>query len=475
MKEDGALEVEQALRRAGEQTQAWALPPEETLHEKIREGIDRAKKEKRVRAARRKGLAWIAASVCLVVVLLGVTVRVSPVLAAALGDLPGLRTFVALVGRTSDQGLQRAVANEFLQPVGAVVEKDGLSFTVDGVLADAGRVVVFYSTRSGSGHKVALSEPEVLDASSGAALQAGYNYGDSYGLEEDRQEEGVQRGTIDIHMSQGVLVPEAIRLRMGLTAMPGASAANTKLTDGEPRKVEVQFGIDRSRFAEQKQELEINRSFEVEGQRVTIVKATVTPLQAEVLLKYEEANTKQIFSPVDMRLTDDEGGEWREIGSTSSGTDGDLIRFESTYFSKPKDLYLEGRMFRALAKEDMSIVVDTNTGELQRAPDDKLAFGGMGREEGGIAKLTFRVQGLAEEDHMVGYNILGQRFQDAQGSEYELVSPVTANAGTVTGMFTGGVQSLFYYLPEASYVQPLTFRVNEYPAYIEGAYRLRIQ
>ncbi|WP_429311070.1 DUF4179 domain-containing protein [Paenibacillus mucilaginosus] len=473
MRDEGISKVDDVLRESGERLQAVSMPAGEALNDSIRRGFAKAKQEQRVRRDRRKGFVWIAASVCMLIMALGITVRVSPVWAAALGELPGLRTLVALVGKSSDQGLQVAVAHEYMQPVGVSGGKDGLSFTVDGILADAGRLVVFYSLRSETGGKMRVSNPQVLDGA-GISLQASYSYGDAHSLQEDG---GVQRGMIDIHMAQGVLLPDEIRLRMDLVALPedhAPSWSRSASADGELRTAEVQFGIDTSRFAEQKRELEINRSFEVDGQRITVVKATVTPLRADVLLKYDEANTKQIFSPVGMQLTDNEGRQWREIGLSSLSNDSDLIQFESTYFLKPSALYLEGGIFRALDKEDMTVVMRTDTGELLRAPDSKLTFGGMSRE-GDYTKLVFRLEGLAEKDLVVGYNILDHRFQDAEGRPYELAAPNETGQGTISGISSDGIQSRFYYLKNATYAQPLTFRVNEYPSYIEEAYRLQIQ
>ncbi|MCZ8521829.1 MULTISPECIES: DUF4179 domain-containing protein [Paenibacillus] len=479
MHDRGESEVEAILEQSGLRHKGLQLPQEEQLSLRIRIGIDEGKREKRKLAVRRKRWIGCAAAACLVFLLFSAGIRVSPVFASALREIPGLSVFVRLVQETSDQGVQLAVANEYIQPIGASDEKEGLTFTVDAISADDARLVVFYSVRSAVNDQgVALTEPEVMD-SSGRHLQASWSWGQPQRLEGagESDEEGVQRGTLDIRMAEGVPMPAEVRLRVQVAALPEEhSPAYSTLggPDGEPVEMGAAFKIDRSRFETLKRELDIHRTLLMEGQRIEVVKATVSPLRINVQFRYDEANSKQVFDQVDMRLTDDTGHVWQSIGGSEDSKDGDTVTFESSYYHKPKALYLEGSMFRALDKDDMSIVINTETQEVLKAPDQKMVLGGISKEEdGGLLKMTLRLKGIAADDHLVGYNLFdGSGFTDAQGREFPMGHPDPKN--TITGMYSDDVQTRFYYIADKPYVQPLSFHVGGYPAYIREPYRLQI-
>ncbi|UUZ92844.1 DUF4179 domain-containing protein [Paenibacillus sp. P25] len=168
------------LERELDESKSWfedrRPPAEERIDASIRRGIRQANLMRQRRRERTRRWIWSGTAVCSLFLLLGITVRVSPAFAAVLRDIPGMDVFVKLVERTADQGIRQAVQNEYVQPVGVSDEKDGVRFTVDGILADDSRLVALYSLRSTDGKDRRLGRPNVLDPS-GKPLQASIVWG----------------------------------------------------------------------------------------------------------------------------------------------------------------------------------------------------------------------------------------------------------------------------------------------------------
>ena len=51
-----------------------------------------------------------------------------------------------------DRGLAEAVRNDYYQPIGASQTLDGVTLTVDGVIADESRLVLFYTITDPEGN-----------------------------------------------------------------------------------------------------------------------------------------------------------------------------------------------------------------------------------------------------------------------------------------------------------------------------------
>jgi hypothetical protein len=312
------------------------------------------------------------------------------------------------------------------------------------------------------------------------------SWGSPEELKDGNQEKGVQRGTFDIQLADGSTMPDEVVFRASFNEagkpvehrtgdydpqfLEGGLSSTESNLDG--LALEVRIPIDKTRFANLKREYAINKSIEAGGQKINVVRATVDPLRIAVEMTYDEANSKQIFDPVDIHLTDDKGAEWRYIGGSAVETNRDIIYFESSYFHAPKELYLEGTLFRALDKNRLSVVINTESKQLLNSPDDKLTLKDIQKTDRNT-RITLALKGHSEKDRM-GYNFLDPKFKDAEGRGHEMNN----NGEVVTWSSSSGSfeeQNSYYYLKNETYPQPLTFQINAYPAYLEASYRIRIQ
>jgi hypothetical protein len=457
----------------------------ERLEAAIAAGIRQGRTEllqKRNRYRRRMAGAVAA---CLLVFACFFTIWVSPAFAAIVRDIPGLEKFVDLISRQSDKGLQLAVDNDFIQPVGVSDEHDGMKFTVEGIIADDSRMVVFYDIHMpDKNSSVQIDRPGLSDAA-GKELPSsiGFDYPDE--AKQDIRMTGIQRGTADFQLSRGASLPGEVVLSVKLkkSGLPDASAAPKELVAGSEGSIgalpvddggidfKVKIPIDRTRFAGLQKEYTLGQTIRVEGQAVTFAKAVVSPLRVSLYMDYDESNTKQIFGPGDIRIVDDKGNVWgNKTGSLVK--DHPVYHFESPYFTKPKSLTIEGSWFRALDKNRMSVTVDTEKGRLLQAPDGKLGLYKVTKNDT-YTQLDFVLNGLDLADKMM-YSSFAGEFTDATGKMYKTPHLKETISGYIDGSKPGEQHSMFY-IGNESYKQPLTFTLSDYPAYIYQPYKIRIE
>ncbi len=470
------------MRNRDEQADFSNLP--DKIDAAIAEGIRRGQAAAARRRARiRRRIGGTAAALVLVLACL-LSIRVSPAFAAFVRDIPGMEKFVDLIESSYDKGIRLAVDNDFVQMVGASDERDGIKLTVQGIIADQSRMVLFYDVELSSKEEyVELNRSSLTDAS-GHPLQASMGFHFPEEAKQDIRKTGVQRGTVDFNLMDGSAFPDEAVWKVKLKKVPLPDPAEPPVmiqAGSEPvidtgrfqggTEFQVRFRIDRAKSAGLTREFPLGQTIRAEGQTATIDKAVISPLRVSVFMSYDAANAKQIFGPGDIRIVDDKGIVWHHtMGSLAP--DRPVLHFESPYFEEPKALFVEGSWFRALDKNKMTVKVDLEKQSVLEAPDGKLSLDRVS-VTGSYTKLDFKLAGMDPEDNML-YHLFENKFTDAKGRTYE-----TANiSGATTGTFSPSErqeQHMYFYLPNQSYAQPLTLTISSYPQYIRQPYKIRIK
>ncbi|QGG57763.1 DUF4179 domain-containing protein [Paenibacillus sp. FSL W8-1187] len=418
------------------------LAADERLRAAIRAGLERGKRRSRPRRRRRLGLGLAAALISLLALTAGAA-KVSPAFADALRSVPSLSGFLRLIGE--NPALLSSIDRDLLQIVGRTAEKDGKWLTVEALVADERRLVVFYRTNLQEFESVPL-RLSMLDGQ-GQVLSAGYSSGYTPPSSESEGSEDSKPDMIDVQMSPGERLPEQVLLRVNQAGV----------------MLEVPLDIDLNKSAGLVREFPLNRTLEIEGQKLIVVSARQTPLQLELKLRKDPANTMEIQGLLNLRLTDESGREWRSTGGFLG--DEPVLFFKNGYFQKPKRLTLQADGFYLFAK-GQQIVVDTEKRIMLEAPDDRLSMTAPDTSllQGQLDVsnvLAFRLTGLDERDSLYAYSLLvSSTFTDGSGTKRE--------AGTGRMILhtnpTEG-QTIFVELPEEKLPQPLTFDVTSYPGY----------
>ncbi|MGO4111597.1 DUF4179 domain-containing protein [Paenibacillus sp. YAF4_2] len=423
---------------------------EDSFTSAIRTGVERARLQGR-RRRRSRLTVQMAASAVIVLVLLTACIRVSPAFANLVREIPGLNGVVELI--KGDNTLTSAMNHEFIQPVNVSDSKNGYTLTVDGVMADQQRIVIFYTAEGPNVSEDALTSDYKITDGNGEQLEAmiGSNYYSIGQTESEKEEATSIHDMIDIMLGDGVEVPDIIKFNLKLGG----------------KWHEVDIPIDHSRFEELREEITLNKEIEVGGQHFIIEKALVTPLQASVTIRREPDARIRANSFLKLALVDEKGRRWETKGGFGMLDDGTTtLTFQSNYFEKPKHLQLvaDGLL---LSPKGQKLVINTETGETLETPDEQIRLKSAKSTSKGI-NLVVEASHLDSVDIVYGYWLLEYKgmFHDQSGKSYP-IEDYTGGSTTGDGSISKGMYEAYYTIPNKPYKQPLTFELYQYPGYVE--------
>lgn len=433
------------LNAMKEQVEQLAIPPE--IDEAIRQGI-RAGRALRRRRMRTRMASYAA---CLLLIVMMATIRFSPTVAAYVGDIPGLRSLVQFIHY--DKGLRLALENDFMQPVGLSDEQDGIKWTVDGIVVDESRVIVFYSFDNVDG------QPSVFDIQSVKLANipnASASFGTSY-FNEDWER---RQGTIEFYIHDDTRIPERLDLELKTSKVTELNTNDLTWT--------LEIPVDTNKFEGQKTIYSINQTVTVEGQRITFGTMTVYPTRIGLEVEYDPTNTKKLFAFDDIRIEDESGETFGTINngiSASNVSDNRVILyFQSNYFRQPERLYLRASSIRALDKNKLEVQVDLERNELLARPDDKLTLNHVGNGlEDGKRVLDFGLKNDDPLDQHRTFSLFANTYRDASGRSFD-----SNRSGSSFDRYQ-------LYIEDVEYLMPLILTVNDYPSRIRGDINVRVK
>ena len=431
------------LRETSEELDHLSMPDDE-LDAAIMKGYLKGRKAKGRQIGWR---AWIYSGMAAAALLFGFVylVNASPAFAAYVSKVPGMQVFVELIN--GDKGVRSAIVNEYIEPIGISQEKDGITVTFDAAIKDESGMVLFYTIEADRTiHEADFELKEFSDGDGNSLLEGGaYSVpGAVYNLIK-----GEKRSR---------------KMDFDFTDFSNVKLYNMKLLlDGE----EFVFSFKLEKNAK-KEVHTINETVVVDGQAITIKEVTLYPLRADVHLSVdEEQNSKHLYAFEDIRLVDGEGEVWgaSPAGMTASGEGEDWHMYlESSYFDRPKELYLEFSRIQALDKSKSTIVIDADKGEILEAPDRSLQNVRINKDS-----VELELHAFSWASAYGGMNIIGD-VQDASGNELEVANRFEAAEAEK------GYARIGFAIPDlASFENPITIEVGAYPSWIEEDIRIRVK
>ncbi|MEK4370055.1 DUF4179 domain-containing protein [Paenibacillus sp. FSL R5-0473] len=317
--------------------------PDSAAYQAVQSGIRQAARKRKSR------LRWYMSSISAAAFILLFTgcIRVSPAFASFVEQLPGMEGIVSMIRQ--DKGLMMAIDKSLLQQVGVTDEHDGTSLTVEGIITDESRMVIFYTMKGMKDPEKFNYDIDLLDEN-GKKLPVAF----SYSSLNPASESGIYEDKIDISFTES-LPPQELTVVF-------------KERGKEPNnKWKVTFPVDHSLTKGMKKIIPVNQTMTVDGQRIHVKQAILYPTRLVLDIEYDRNNTKTIFNIRDLHLVDEQGRAWRTDSSSISGS-GSSVFFESMYFSTPKKLTLQGSGLSAVDKEELVISIDPSSGEIQGGP-----------------------------------------------------------------------------------------------------------
>ncbi|WP_270167448.1 DUF4179 domain-containing protein [Paenibacillus sp. SYP-B4298] len=441
---------EELLRIRSETAAAAGAVTEEKLFSAVRAGVAAGARQERDRRRRRwlRRAGYTAATMSLLLAALMLSAAVSPVFASVLRDIPGIQQWLRLIG--SDASLTSAVMEEYIQPIHAVAEQDGVRLTVEAIMADESRLLVLYRLEDRVTAGLTLENAELKDDKGNPLTYSvrwtapeNWRMTEEYGMYD----------MLDFQLTGEQRLPEQVEL--------SGKVGKARLA--------VKLSIDRSQYEGKAQILPLNHVIEAGGQRIELLQAEIHPLRILLKLRFPEENSHIVHGFIKLRLVDDQGNEL--VSSMASGGDVREYYFQSSYFMASNSLTLRAEGLYYTDKQMSPLVIDTEKGLLLQAPDNRIHLDTVEERED-HTELVFKLSGLDETDQMWSYgDALADEFTDASGEVFDESDQGFSWASGGTGQ-----PQFNYRLPhDKPFKQPLTFRIRHYPGYVMQPIELRIK
>jgi len=415
--------------------------PLEKLDQAIQSGFERGKSKKVVINHKRKYWMWPSVVAAVLVLGLLTSIRVSPTFASYVKQVPGMEKIVELV--RNDKGLLAAVENDYVQKIGISQVKNGTKVTVDSVIADEQGIVIFYTIKMKENRHNLRVENVNLQPTNGDKLP-------EHTLEFGHPAHEGEKTYTDtlVYFFNNPLKQQDFKLDIKV----------------KTKEISEQFSIP---FSIKKQEntkqiYNLNKTVNIEGQKIKIKKVTIYPLRVAVNVEMDPANTKKILDFEDIRLVDQHGEVWSKIlnGVTASKVNDEecTLYLQSNYFKNPKELYLVINKIQAVDKDEAYLIVDTEKQQIIKQPKGNLLANI--KKEG--SSLTFTLNTKKDFRYF-----LFDSFVDANGKEFYI------NVGS--SGFNEKKQIVSLTLPSEKYTNPIKLKLEFYPSWIEGKAKVRIR
>lgn len=332
----------------------------------------------------RWGICVAAAAAVFVLVFIG-SVNLFPATAYAMSRIGILGDLVRSV--TFDKSMRVCLENEYAQYVGEKkITKDGRASEVYCMVVDASRISVFFETDvPNRGQGVASGEEE--------SEEMVFYVEDCEGLEEyeycsmmvDTGVKNLYEYRLDFVDKK---IPEKLNFRIAYYRVD---------KDGAEKFVShsTYTLYPDMKYAKVVKTYEVNQTFEVEGQKITMESLEVYPTQAKLLLRSNKENTARL-NDISVTLRDDKGREYEVNKNGVTGTyseDGNLAAkwYESSYFTKTKSITAVVNGIDMIPVDKRYGMISLKNHSIENMPEG-VSLKDMVLEKDGSLSITLNVQ-----------------------------------------------------------------------------------
>lgn len=362
-------------------TQAEQIPDE--LETRLNRTIARAERRRWLKPL--IGVTGTAAAFVLLV-------NSSVTFALAVSRVPIVRELVEAVA--FDPSLKAAVAHDYVQLVGDTYTKDGVTVTIEYLIADPMNVSVFYSLSDEQGRELELV-PDLFDAK-GNSLSVSATFGEER-IEENESEKGlfdtirsylgldkVQKTlyTWRLHASKEGVIQTQMQLKVEVRNLERWKDAEWNAFDEpeaqESRAPEAMFTLDipltiEPQFLKSGRVFPVNQTVDVLGQKLTIDEIAIYPSNTRIIWHTDPENDAWL-TYLPFYLTDEHGNRVDGIRNGISGTGkdrgygGGTVWLDSAWYDTAEHLTLH-LDDAAIVPKDQDTVLLQEDGRLIGLPD----------------------------------------------------------------------------------------------------------
>ncbi|EGD50580.1 hypothetical protein TheetDRAFT_2615 [Thermoanaerobacter ethanolicus JW 200] len=363
--------------------------------------------------------------------------------AAYVSQIPGFEAIVNLI--RYDKGLDLAVRNDFIQPLNISKEYDGVKVTIGGIIVDESHIIIFYSIKNESGKSLELKNIEAYNEKNQPLEEISLSWS---GFDNNSVEKG---SFIDIAFSgDNNSIPEVLNLSIEFKGLK----YNT---------FNFSIHIDKNKFKGLKEVYAVNRTMEIDGQKITFEKVIIYPTRIALYIHYDPLNSKKILGYPDIGIVDEKGDIFGQISNGVSGTRKDdnniILYFQSNYFKKPKELYVAFSKVKAIDKDKAEVIIDLKNKMILKKPDEKLKLNDIVYNKNDI-QLTFTLEKIDNTNNL--YSPFYSEFEDSSMKKYHFLGE------EIHGGREGKVEEVLIRIPNVSYDNPIKLKIIDYPNFIGG-------
>lgn len=319
-------------------------------------------------------------------------VNSSVTFALAVSRVPIVRELVEAVA--FDPSLKAAVAHDYVQLVGDTYTQDGVTVTIEYLIADPMNVSVFYSLSDEQGRELELV-PDLFDAN-GNSLPVSATFGEER-IEENESEKGlfdtmrsylgldkVQKTlyTWRLHASKEGVIQTQMQLKVEVRNLGHWKDAEWNAVDEpeaqESRAPEAMFTLDipltiEPQFLKSGRVFPVNQTVDVLGQKLTIDEIAIYPSNTRIIWHTDPENDAWL-TYLPFYLTDEHRNRVDGIRNGISGTGkdrgygGGTVWLDSAWYDTAEHLTLH-LDDAAIVPKDQDTVLLQEDGRLIGLPD----------------------------------------------------------------------------------------------------------
>lgn len=319
-------------------------------------------------------------------------VNSSVTFALAVSRVPIVRELVEAVA--FDPSLKAAVAHDYVQLVGDTYTQDGITVTIEYLIADPMNVSVFYSLSDEQGRELELV-PDLFDAN-GNSLSVSVSFGEER-IEENESEKGlfdtirsylgldkVQKTlyTWSLHASKEGVIQTQMQLKVEVRNLGHWKDAEWNAVDEpeaqESRAPEAMFTLDipltiEPQFLKSGRVFPVNQTVDVLGQKLTIDEIAIYPSNTRIIWHTDPENDAWL-TYLPFYLTDEHRNRVDGIRNGISGTGkdrgygGGTVWLDSAWYDTAEHLTLH-LDDAAIVPKDQDTVLLQEDGRLIGLPD----------------------------------------------------------------------------------------------------------
>ncbi|NBI28771.1 DUF4179 domain-containing protein [Chengkuizengella marina] len=361
-----------------------------------------------------------------------------------------------------ENGLLTAVEYNFIQKIEKSDVQEEIKITVDSVIIDEAKMVVFYTMEGVKDFKRVFSKSVELLKTNGESYGAGSTYGSPV---HNNEQSNIIYDRIDFYFNDKN-IPEDMILKLKVEAGDNLSESKELASTWS-----IPFQVDKKQFENKNRFYSINQTVQIEGQSFTFHELIIYPTRSEIRVTFDDNNSKKIFGLEDLRITDNEGNVFETIsnGFTASylSENEHLLFLESNYFEDPKEMFIDVSTIRAVDKSAMQFQVDLTQKDLGETSNENIVLSSI-EDNDEILVLVFSItrdDSLSLSESM--YTNLESDFIDASGKKYEVES--------IGYSLRENTEELLVDIPKSEYTYPITFTLADFPLVIDGDVRIKIK